>query len=60
MLYYEIDRKEAKFTRHVISKEQVGTGLQIKTGDIDGNGLNDIAVAGKSGTYILFNKGLKK
>ncbi|HCP85963.1 MAG TPA: VCBS repeat-containing protein, partial [Planctomycetaceae bacterium] len=46
--------------RHVISKEQVGTGLQIKTGDIDGNGLNDIAVAGKSGTYILFNKGLKK
>ncbi|MFL2869554.1 MAG: FG-GAP repeat domain-containing protein [Pirellulaceae bacterium] len=60
MLYYEIDTTEATFTRHVISKERVGTGLQIKTGDIDGNGFNDIAVAGKSGTYILFNHGFKK
>ena len=60
MLYYEIDTKTASFKRHVISKHDVGTGLQIKTADIDGNGLTDIAVAGKSGTHIVFNQGFKQ
>ena len=32
-------------------------GLQIRLADFDGNGWKDIAVAGKSGTHILWNDG---
>jgi len=34
-----------------------GVGLQIRVVDLDGNGWKDIVVAGKSGTYILWNEG---
>ena len=52
--YYEID--DGKFTRHIIEEGSVGIGLQIRTADLDGDGDLDIAVAGKEGTQILFNK----
>ncbi len=34
----------------------VGIGLQIRTGDLNGDGKLDIAVAGKSGTFVLVQK----
>lgn len=43
------------FQKATIEQGHVGIGLQIATGDLDGNGRIDIAVAGKSGTYVLFN-----
>jgi hypothetical protein len=53
--YYSWDKASLKWTRHLIM-EGVGTGLFIRTGDLDKNGKLDIVVAGKSGTYLLFNK----
>jgi hypothetical protein len=35
----------------------VGTGMQICVADLTGDGRPDIAVAGKSGTYLLVNEG---
>lgn len=43
------------FERSVIEQGHVGVGLQIATGDLNSDGREDIAVAGKSGTYILLN-----
>ena len=34
----------------------VGTGLFIRNADLDGNGKMDLAVSGKTGTYLLFQK----
>jgi hypothetical protein len=47
---------EGKFTKSPIERGHVGIGLQIATGDLDGDGRIDIAVAGKSGTYALLNR----
>lgn len=47
-----------KFTQDTISFDDgVGTGMQIRVADLNQDGKPDIAVAGKSGTYILFNRG---
>ena len=55
LVYYTWDADANKYHRHVIDRGVVGTGLQIRTADLNGNGRLDIAVAGKSGTYILWN-----
>lgn len=57
IVYFEIDRKTGQFSRNLVHQGRTGIGLQIRTADIDGNGHIDIAVAGKSGTHILFNLG---
>ena len=44
-----------KFVKSTIEHGHVGVGLQIATGDLNGDGRIDLAVAGKSGTFILFN-----
>jgi hypothetical protein len=55
---YEWDPAKKGFTRDVISYDEgVGTGMQIRIADLDNDGRPDIAVAGKTGTYILFNRG---
>ena len=55
--YYNWDRKTYQFNRETVVKGSAGIGLQIRTGDLNGDGRLDIAVAGKSGTYIIFNEG---
>jgi hypothetical protein len=52
---YTWDRASLKFTRHLIA-EGLGTGLFIRHADLDGNGKPDLAVSGKNGTYLLFQK----
>jgi hypothetical protein len=44
-----------EFFRSVIERGHVGVGLQIATGDLNQDKRTDIAVAGKSGTYVLLN-----
>ncbi|MGH9340180.1 MAG: sulfatase-like hydrolase/transferase [Acidobacteriota bacterium] len=58
LYYYTWDRELLSFTRHVIDRGSVGTGLQLRTADLDGDGHIDIVSSGKSGTYVLFNQGL--
>ncbi len=57
LYYYTFDKKSKTFKKHIIDEENVGCGLHLATGDIDKNGHLDIAVAGKSGTFVLFNQG---
>lgn len=56
LYYYDWNKKTKTFTRHTIEEGHVGCGLQIATDDLNGDNKTDIAVAGKSGTYILFAK----
>lgn len=56
MYFYTLDQDTQKFTRHTIEEGTVGTGLQIVVEDFNGDGRNDIAVAGKSGTHLLLNR----
>ncbi len=60
LYYYTWDAAKLTFTRHTIEEGSVGTGLQVAISDINGDGRNDIAVAGKSGTYLLINEGAEK
>lgn len=53
LYYYDWDAKKNEFTRHTIDEGHVGCGLQIVTADLNGDEKTDIAVAGKSGTYLL-------
>lgn len=53
LYYYTWDPETQKFERHVIDEGRVGTGLQIVAEDLNGDGRIDVAVAGKSGTYLL-------
>lgn len=59
MYYYEIELQNSKvtFRRHTIDEGRVGCGLQIRSADLNGDGRQDLAVAGKSGTYVMFNRG---
>ena len=57
LFYFSWNSDAKKFTRHVIEQGHVGTGLQIRTADLNKDGRLDIAVAGKSGTYIMWNQG---
>ena len=53
LYYYDWDLKSGKFIRHTIEEGHVGCGLQIVTTDLNQDSKTDIAVAGKSGTYLL-------
>jgi hypothetical protein len=58
LFYYTWDPSVREFTRHVISPfgGGVGTGMQICVEDLNADGRLDIAVAGKTGTWLLFNQ----
>lgn len=53
LYYYQWDMKNKSFVRHTIEEGHVGCGLQIVTTDLNQDDKVDIAVAGKSGTYLL-------
>ena len=61
LYYYTWERAGRQFTRHTISEPGggVGTGMQINVADLNGDGRPDIAVAGKTGTWVLMNEGKK-
>jgi hypothetical protein len=62
LFYYAWDSAAGSFVRHTISPPGggVGTGMQICVADLNSDGRPDIAVAGKTGTWLLFNDGLDK
>jgi len=59
LYYYRWNEKTRKLDRHTISPpgEGVGTGMQICVADLSGDGRRDIAVSGKTGTWLLLNEG---
>jgi len=62
LYYYKFDRAAGTFTRFTISPPGggVGTGMQICVADLTGDGRPDIAVSGKTGTWLLLNEGSKR
>ncbi len=54
--YYKIDRRNARFTRYPLSFNGTAEiGTQIYVNDIDGDGDQDILLAGKTGVHWLEN-----
>lgn len=53
---YAFDPKTKAFTDRLIEKGHVGIGLQIGAADLDQDGRIDLALPGKSGTYLLFQR----
>jgi hypothetical protein len=59
--WYETDRKNAGFIKHVIEYDgTAGGGLNIVAIDIDKDGDLDLVCPGKSGLYLFENLGFKK
>lgn len=56
LYYYKWNSIESAFVRHVIDEGHIGTGLQISSADLNGDQKIDIAIAGKDGTWLLFQK----
>lgn len=56
LYYYTWEPESKSFRKHVIDEGHVGIGLQIRTADLNEDGRLDIVVAGKDGTWILFQK----
>jgi hypothetical protein len=56
MYYYRWNKDSMSFEKFVIDEGHIGTGLQIRTGDLNSDGRVDIAVSGKDGTWLLFQR----
>ena len=61
LFYYSWDKQTKQFTRHDVAPvgSGVGTGMQICVADLNADGRPDIAVSGKTGTWVLLNQGAK-
>ena len=61
LFYYSWDEQAKEFTRHDVAPVGggVGTGMQIRVADLNADGRPDIAVSGKTGTWVLLNEGAK-
>ena len=55
--YFKWDKATRKFEKFTVAEGGPGVGLGIRVADLDGNGWKDIVVAGKGGTYVLWNEG---
>lgn len=56
LYYYDWNSDTQQFTRYTIDEGHIGCGLQIVTADLNNDGKTDLAVAGKSGTWLLLAK----
>jgi len=56
LFLYRWDNSNKEFHKTTLHTGNVGTGLIIRTADMNQDHLLDIVVAGKSGTYILFQE----
>jgi hypothetical protein len=61
LYYYKWKPAEGKFIRYDIGRpgEGIGAGMQICVADLNDDGRPDIAVSGKTGTWVLMNQGSK-
>jgi len=59
LYYYTWDAAAKQFHRHDIAKPGtgVGTGMQIRLADLNGDQRLDVVVSGKTGTWVLMNEG---
>ena len=57
MYFYRWNDAREAFTRYTIGSGRIGTGLQIRDADMNNDGRTDLIVAGKSGTFVVFNEG---
>jgi len=55
MYCYSWHESQQRFARRLIAKG-VGTGLQIRVADMNGDSKMDIVTAGKDGTQVLFQQ----
>jgi hypothetical protein len=62
LFYYKWNTSRGEFDRHAISDfgGGVGTGMQICVADLNEDKRPDIAVSGKTGTWVLINQGLNQ
>jgi hypothetical protein len=62
LYYYKWDGTAQEFVRRTISPPGggPGTGMQICVADLNGDGRPDIAVSGKTGTWLLINEGMQE
>lgn len=59
---YKFIEGEDRFERYPVvvsppGEDGPGVGLQLRVADLNGNGRPDLAVPGKSGTYVIWNEG---
>ncbi len=57
LYYFKWNPATRQFKKFVIAENGPGIGLQIRLHDLDGNGTKDIVVAGKGGTFVVWNEG---
>jgi len=61
LFYYKWNASKQEFVRYAISDfgGGVGTGMQICVAELNGDDRPDVAVSGKSGTWVLLNRGVR-
>ena len=60
LLLYRWDKAAKTLKGETLSwDEKIGTGMQVRVVDLDKDGKQDIAVAGKTGTFVMLNRGKK-
>ncbi len=53
---YTWHKSTQTFRRATISEDKVGTGLIIRVADLNSDNKKDLIMAGKTGTYILWQE----
>ncbi|MBC8869494.1 MAG: VCBS repeat-containing protein [Planctomycetes bacterium] len=62
LFYYTWNREAGEFCQHAIGApgDGIGSGMQIRVGDLNADGRPDVAVGGKTGTWVMINEGTKE